>query len=65
MRLNFQVQGIGVPRIILHGFLGASDNWRAMGKRLVVYFKVDDLDLRNHGASPHNPVMHHVPWRRM
>ena len=57
MRLNFHVQGKGVPLIILHGFLGASDNWRAMSKRLADQCKVYSLDLRNHGASPHSPVM--------
>lgn len=57
MRLNFHVQGDGVPLIILHGFLGASDNWRAMSKRLAAQCKVYSLDLRNHGASPHSPVM--------
>ena len=57
MRLNFLVQGDGVPLIILHGFLGSSDNWRAMSKRLSAHFKVYCLDLRNHGASPHSQAM--------
>jgi esterase len=57
MRLNFHVQGAGVPIIILHGFLGSSDNWRAMSKRFAAHFKVYCLDLRNHGASPHNRAM--------
>lgn len=57
MRLNFHVQGDGVPLIILHGFLGSSDNWRAMSKRFATHFKVYCLDLRNHGASPHHPAM--------
>ena len=60
MRLNFHVQGNGVPLITLHGFLGASDNWRAMSKRLAAHFKVYSLDLRNHGASPHSPVTHYA-----
>lgn len=60
MRLNFQVQGDGVPIIILHGFLGASGNWRVMSKRFAAHFKVYSLDLRNHGASPHSPVMHYA-----
>ena len=57
MRLNFHVQGDGVPLIVPHGFLGSSDNWRAMSKRFAADYKVDSLDLRNHGASPHSPVM--------
>jgi len=57
MCLNFHVQGAGVPIIILHGFLDSSDNWRAMSTRFAAHFKVDCLDLRNHGASPHNRAM--------
>lgn len=57
MRLNFHVHGDGAPLIILHGFLGSADNWRAMSKRLAAHYKVFSLDLRNHGASPHSPLM--------
>jgi pimeloyl-ACP methyl ester carboxylesterase len=57
MQLNFHVEGDGVPLIILHGFLGSSDNWRAMSKRFAALFKVYCLDLRNHGGSPHSQAM--------
>jgi len=57
MRLNFHVQGDGFPLVILHGFLGSSDNWRAMSKRFAAHFKVYCLDLRNHGGSPHSQTM--------
>lgn len=57
MRLNFQAQGHGRPLIILHGFLGSSDNWRSMSKRLSSHFTVYCLDLRNHGQSPHSDTM--------
>src|SRR6266550_1429465 len=57
MRLNYQVQGHGKPLIILHGFLGSSDNWRSMSKRLSNHFTVYCLDLRNHGHSPHSDAM--------
>jgi len=57
MRLNFQVQGDGPTLIILHGFLGALDNWRAMSKRLSEHYRVYSVDLRNHGCSPHSEVM--------
>lgn len=60
MRLNFHVQGDGVPLIILHGFLGSSDNWRAISNRFAAHFKVFRLDLRNHGASPHSPAMNYA-----
>ena len=57
MRLNYQVQGHGRPLVILHGFLGSSDNWRSMSKRLSTHFTVYCPDLRNHGQSPHSDAM--------
>jgi pimeloyl-ACP methyl ester carboxylesterase len=60
MRLNFHAQGEGVPLIILHGFLGSMDNWRAMSRRLAAHFRVYCLDLRNHGASPHSSIMNYA-----
>ena len=59
MRLHFQVQGQGHPLVILHGFLGSLDNWRAMSKRLAGAFRVYAVDLRNHGRSPHSDVMNY------
>lgn len=38
MRLKFHVQGDGAPIIILHGFLGSSDNSRAMSQWLAAHF---------------------------
>src|SRR5574342_144755 len=57
MRLNFQATGDGPILVILHGFLGSLDNWRTTGQRLGTRFRVITLDLRNHGHSPHDPVM--------
>jgi pimeloyl-ACP methyl ester carboxylesterase len=45
------------PLIILHGFFASSRNWRQVAEKLVAKFHVYVLDLRNHGASPHHPVM--------
>jgi len=59
MRLHYQVQGGGSPLLALHGFLGSLDNWRAMSKRLAQHHRVYTIDLRNHGASPHDPVMNY------
>ncbi|MGE5302053.1 MAG: alpha/beta fold hydrolase [Alphaproteobacteria bacterium] len=59
MRLNFQARGDGPALIILHGFLGSLDNWRTAGQRLGARFRVTTLDLRNHGHSPHDPVMNY------
>ena len=59
MRLHFQVKGEGSPIIIMHGFLGSLDNWRAASKRFAERYKVYCLDLRNHGLSPHSDVMNY------
>jgi len=41
------------PIFILHGLMGAMDNWRSQAKRLSSLQPVYTLDLRNHGRSPH------------
>ncbi len=43
--------------VILHGFFASSRNWRAIAKKLSENFHVYVPDLRNHGQSPHAPVM--------
>ena len=45
------------PLIILHGFFASSRNWRQVAEKLAAKFHVYVLDMRNHGASPHHPVM--------
>ena len=42
--------------ILLHGFLGMSDNWVPFAKRWAQFFYVIVPDLRNHGQSPHSSV---------
>lgn len=49
--LYSQILGNGKPLLVLHGFLGMSDNWRSMGKRWANHFEVHLIDLRNHGRS--------------
>jgi pimeloyl-ACP methyl ester carboxylesterase len=57
--LNFEEFGLDNPvkLIILHGFFASNRNWRQIAQKLSEHFHVYNLDLRNHGASPHNPVM--------
>ena len=43
--------------IILHGLLGSSRNWNAIGKALQDQFDIHAVDLRNHGDSPHAASM--------
>ncbi|WP_445382938.1 alpha/beta fold hydrolase [Robiginitalea sp. IMCC43444] len=52
MELYSKVLGAGQPLIILHGFLGMSDNWKTLGKKYADSgLEVHLLDQRNHGRS--------------
>ncbi|MBZ9729521.1 alpha/beta fold hydrolase [Salegentibacter sp. JZCK2] len=55
MKLNSIIIGEGDPLLILHGFLGMSDNWKTIGNKLAEEkdFQVHLIDQRNHGKSPH------------
>ena len=55
--LHSQIIGEGgTPFIILHGFLGMSDNWRSLGLRYAeAGYEVHLIDQRNHGHSFHSP----------
>ncbi|MBC2838900.1 alpha/beta fold hydrolase [Robiginitalea sp. SC105] len=56
-KLYAKVLGEGKPLIILHGFLGMSDNWKTLGKRYAdAGFQVHLLDQRNHGRSFWSPA---------
>ncbi|MBO1074351.1 alpha/beta fold hydrolase [Roseomonas marmotae] len=60
MRLNLieMGQGGGAPLVLLHGLFGQAGNFGAVQKALAAQGRrVLALDLRNHGASPHDPVM--------
>lgn len=53
--LYAKVEGSGKPLLILHGFLGMSDNWKTLGTKYAENgFETHLLDLRNHGRSFHN-----------
>lgn len=45
--------------LVLHGMLGSSRNWLSAGKDLAAHWHVLALDARNHGKSPHDPVMNY------
>lgn len=49
--LHSKIFGNGHPLLILHGFLGMSDNWKTMGNRFATSFEVHLIDQRNHGRS--------------
>jgi pimeloyl-ACP methyl ester carboxylesterase len=53
--LYSRIEGQGKPLLILHGFLGMSDNWKSFGTLYAQEgFQVHMLDLRNHGKSFHS-----------
>ena len=55
MLLHSRIEGSGKPLIIIHGFLGMSDNWKSLGSNYAAEgFEVHMLDLRNHGKSFHS-----------
>jgi len=52
--LHSQIIGEGEPLLILHGFLGMSDNWKTLGNRFALGYEVHLIDQRNHGRSFHS-----------
>ena len=55
MKLHSNILGQGKPFVILHGFLGMSDNWKTLGKKISEEgFEVHLVDQRNHGHSFHD-----------
>ena len=52
-----QYSGEGEPLLILHGLFGSQANWGWHARHLAQRFAVYGLDLRNHGASPHDEHM--------
>jgi esterase len=53
--LYSKIEGEGKPLLIIHGFLGMSDNWKTIGQQFATDgFQVHLLDLRNHGKSFHS-----------
>lgn len=53
--LHSRIEGQGKPLLIIHGFLGMSDNWKSFGSLYASEgFQTHMLDLRNHGKSFHS-----------
>lgn len=60
MKLNFkQYSDRGKPLLVIHGLFGSLQNWSWHCKKLAEDFAVYGLDLRNHGASPHDSLMNY------
>lgn len=55
MKLHSKIIGKGRPFVILHGFLGMSDNWKTLGNKFSeAGFEMHLVDQRNHGRSFHD-----------
>ena len=53
--LHSRIEGEGKPLLIIHGFLGMSDNWKSLASQFATQgFQTHALDLRNHGKSFHS-----------
>ncbi|WP_396158402.1 alpha/beta fold hydrolase [Flavobacterium sp.] len=53
--LYSKIEGEGKPFLIIHGFLGMSDNWKTLGLQFAqLGFQIHLLDMRNHGKSFHS-----------
>ncbi|KIM09780.1 MAG: alpha/beta hydrolase [Sulfurovum sp. FS06-10] len=53
--LHSRIEGEGRPLLIIHGFLGMSDNWKSLATQFAAQgFQTHALDLRNHGKSFHS-----------
>jgi pimeloyl-ACP methyl ester carboxylesterase len=60
MQLYFKKYGTeGKTILILHGLFGMSDNWHNIARKLSETNTAYTLDLRNHGQSPHSPIMNY------
>lgn len=58
--LYAKIEGSGKPLLILHGFLGMSDNWKTLGNKYAENgFEAHLLDLRNHGRSFHSDIFNY------
>lgn len=58
--LYSKIEGQGTPLLIIHGFLGSSDNWKTLGGQFAENgYQVHMLDLRNHGKSFHSDVFNY------
>lgn len=57
MILHSVIHGDGPALVLLHGLFGMAANLGVVQRRLAATHRVIAFDLRNHGASPHDPAM--------
>lgn len=59
MKLNFSLRGSGPTIVLIHGLFGSLDNLGGLARDLVKDYQVLQVDLRNHGLSPHDDAMNY------
>lgn len=60
MILHSNIIGEGKAFVILHGFLGMSDNWKSFGLKMSAYgYQMHLVDQRNHGRSFHDAAFNY------
>jgi esterase len=57
MRLAVNAAGEGPAVALIHGLFGSARNLGGVQRALAPHYRVLALDMRNHGASPHDVVM--------
>lgn len=75
MKLNIRAQTAqnqhnNSPIILVHGLFGSLDNLGVLARDLVNDHNIIQVDMRNHGLSPRDPVMNYpamarillIPW---
>ncbi len=60
MQLAYKTYGEGYPLIILHGLFGSLENWQTLSRVFAKCYRVFAVDQRNHGHSPHDPIMNYA-----
>ena len=57
MLLNYRERGSGSAVVLMHGMFGSLGNLGSVARALSENFRTLNVDLRNHGKSPHDPLM--------
>jgi len=65
MKLNYRVKNLPaanpahLPVLLIHGLFGSLDNLGILARSLQEHYPVIQIDLRNHGLSPHSAEMNY------
>lgn len=64
MKLNIRAQTAqnqhnNSPIVLVHGLFGSLDNLGVLARDLVNDHNIIEVDMRNHGLSPRDPVMNY------